>query len=92
MSRSPRAADSPPSTSLTRAYTSPRVLLDSRWDYRVALVDLVADDPSWQARAGFGQAGCQIDWDRQGVTCPVGQQSGSCERKVPQRRLALNTP
>lgn len=62
-----------------KGYTSAQVLLDSQRDYQVTLVGPVADDPSWQARAGegFAKAYFQIDWDRQVVTCPAGQQSGS---------------
>jgi transposase len=62
-----------------KGYTSAQVLLDSQRDYQVAIVGPVADDPSWQARAGegFAKADFRIDWDRQVVTCPAGQQSGS---------------
>ena len=62
-----------------KGYTSAQVLLDSAWDHQVTLVGPVADDPSWQARAGegFAKADFQIDWDRQVVTCPAGHQSGS---------------
>lgn len=62
-----------------KGYTSAQVLLDSARDYQVTLVGPVADDPSWQARAGegFAKAHFQIDWDRQVVTCPAGHQSGS---------------
>jgi transposase len=62
-----------------KGYTSAQVLLDSQRDYRVAIVGPVADDPSWQARAGegFAKADFRIDWDRQVVTCPAGHQSGS---------------
>ena len=37
----------------------------------------MADDPSWQARAGtgFDKAQFLVDWDRQVVTCPMGKQS-----------------
>ena len=47
---------------------------------RLALATLlgpVADDPSWQARAGtgFDKARFLVDWDRQIVTCPMGKQS-----------------
>ena len=62
-----------------KGYTSAQVLLDSKRDYHVAIVGPVADDPSWQARAGegFAKVHFQIDWDRQVVTCPAGQQSYS---------------
>lgn len=62
-----------------KGYTAAQVLLDSEQDYHVTLVGPVADDPSWQARAGegFAKAQFQIDWDRQVVTCPAGQQSYS---------------
>ena len=37
----------------------------------------MADDPSWQARAGMGfdKSRFLVDWDRQRVTCPAGKQS-----------------
>ncbi len=62
-----------------KGYTSAQVLLDSQRDYRVTIVGPVADDPSWQARAGegFDKAHFQIDWDRQVATCPAGHQSVS---------------
>lgn len=62
-----------------KGYTSAPVLLDSTRDSQVTLVGPVADDPSWQARAGegFAKAHFQIDWDRQVATCPAGQQSCS---------------
>ncbi len=62
-----------------KGYTAAQVLLDSERDHHVTLVGPVADDPSWQARAGegFAKAHFQIDWDRQVVTCPAGQQGYS---------------
>jgi transposase len=62
-----------------KGYTSAPVLLDSQRDYQVAIVGPVADDPSWQARAGegFAKADFQVDGDRQVVTCPAGHPSGS---------------
>ncbi len=73
-----------------KGYTSAQVLLDSQRDYQVAIVGPVADDPSWQARAGegFAKADFQVDWDRQVVTCPVGHQSGSWWRPVSRVRIA----
>jgi transposase len=58
-----------------KGYTSAQVLLDSQREYRVT----VADDPSWQARAGegFDKAHFRIDWEHQVVTCPAGKQSVS---------------
>lgn len=57
--------------------TDSHVLVDSRRDDDVTIVGPVADDPSWQARAGqgFDKAPFLVDWDRQVVTGPVGQQS-----------------
>ncbi len=62
-----------------KGYTAAQVLLDGQRDYHVAIVGPVADDPSWQARAGegFAKADFQVDWDRQVVTCPAGHQSSS---------------
>jgi transposase len=43
----------------------------------VTIVGPVADDPSWQARAGegFDKGSFDIDWERQVVTCPAGKQN-----------------
>jgi transposase len=60
-----------------KGYTDSQVLVDSQRTYGVTLLGPVADDPSWQARAGtgFDKAQCLVDWDRQIVTCPMGKQS-----------------
>jgi transposase len=60
-------------------YTAAEVLLASQRDYGVTIVGPVADDPSWQARAGAGFDKSQfvVDWDRRVVTCPNGKQSRS---------------
>ena len=62
-----------------KGYTSAQVLLDSQREDQVVIVGPVADDPSWQARAGegFAKADFQVDWDRQVVICPAGHSSGS---------------
>jgi transposase len=60
-----------------KGYTDSQVLVDSQRTYGVMLLGPVADDPSWQARAGtgFDKAQFLVDWDRQIVTCPMGKQS-----------------
>src|SRR5262245_13095851 len=60
-----------------KGYTDSHVLVDSQRTYGVTLLGPVADDPSWQARAGtgFDKAQLLVDWDRQIVTCPMGKQS-----------------
>ena len=60
-------------------YTAAEVLLASQRDYGVTIVGPVADDPSWQARAGTGFDKSQfvVDWERRVVTCPDGKQSVS---------------
>lgn len=60
-----------------KGYTDSHVLVDSQRTYGVALSGPVADDPSWQARAGLGfdKAQFLVDWDQQVVTCPMGKQS-----------------
>ena len=60
-----------------KGYTASQVLVDSQRTYGVTLIGPVADDPSWQARAGtgFDKAQFLVDWDRQVVTCPMGKQS-----------------
>ena len=60
-----------------KGYTDSQVLVDSQRTYGVTLIGPVADDPSWQARAGtgFDKAQFLVDWDQQVVTCPMGKQS-----------------
>ncbi len=58
-------------------YMSADKLLTSRSEHQIDLLGPVADDHSWQAKAGNGFAAAQfvIDWDAQQATCPMGQQS-----------------
>ena len=60
-----------------KGYTDSQVLVESQRTYGVTLIGPVADDPSWQARAGTGFDKSQflVDWERQVVTCPMGKQS-----------------
>src|ERR1039457_1470154 len=62
---------------LDKGYTDSHVILDSEQEYGVRIIGPVADDPSWQARAGegFDKSQFVVDWDRQTVTCPAGKQS-----------------
>jgi transposase len=53
-----------------------QVLVESQQTYAVTLLGPVAADPRGQARAG---AGCDtarflVEWERQVVTCPLGQE------------------
>jgi hypothetical protein len=59
-----------------KGYTDSQVLVESQRLYGVTLIGPVADDPSWQARAGtgFDKAPCLVDWDRKVVTGPMGTQ------------------
>lgn len=60
-----------------KGYTDSRVLIDSQRVYGVTIIGPVADDPSWQARAGegFDKGSFAVDWDREVVTCPAGKES-----------------
>jgi transposase len=60
-----------------KGYTDSHVLVDSQRDHAVTIIGPVADDPSWQARAGqgFDKSQFMVDWERQVVTCPAGKQS-----------------
>ena len=62
---------------IDKGYTDSQVLVESQRLYGVTLIGPVADDPSWQARAGtgFDKAQFLVDWERQVVTCPMGKQS-----------------
>ena len=58
-------------------YTGSRVLVDSRQRHGVAIIGVVANDPSWQARLddGLPKAAFGVDWEREVVTCPAGKRS-----------------
>jgi transposase len=60
-----------------KGYTDAHVLVDSQQDYGVTIIGPVAEDPSWQARAGegFDKGSFVVDWQRQVVTCPAGKES-----------------
>jgi Transposase DDE domain len=60
-----------------RGYTDSQILVDSQQQFSVEVIGPVADDPSWQARAGqgFAKAAFVVDWDRRVVTCPAGKRS-----------------
>jgi transposase len=60
-----------------KGYTDSQVLVESQRTYGVTLIGPVADDPSWQARAGtgFDKSQVLVDWDHKVVTCPMGKQS-----------------
>src|SRR5512135_3293943 len=60
-----------------KGYTDAHVLVESQSEYGVTLVGPVAEDPSWQARAGegFAKGSFEEDWDREVVTCPAGKES-----------------
>jgi transposase len=60
-----------------KGYTDSQVLVESQRLYGVTLIGPVADDPSWQARAGtgFDKAQFLVDWEQKVVTCPMGKQS-----------------
>jgi transposase len=60
-----------------KGYTDAHVLVDSQRDYGVTIVGPVAEDPSWQARAGegFDKGSFAVDWERRVVTCPAGKES-----------------
>ena len=60
-----------------KGYTDARVLVHSLREYGVTIVGPVAEDPSWQARAGegFDKGSFVVDWDREVVTCPAGKES-----------------
>src|SRR5512135_897927 len=60
-----------------KGYTDAHVLVDSQQDYGVTIVGPVAEDPSWQARAGegFDKGSFVVDWEKQVVTCPAGKES-----------------
>jgi transposase len=69
-----------PETHLVDAgYTTASGLVKSQDDYGVTIVGPVAQDASWQAKAGegFDRASFIVDWDAHTVTCPAGKQNYS---------------
>jgi transposase len=60
-----------------KGYTDAHVLVESQGEFGVTIIGPVAEDPSWQARAGegFDKRSFVVDWDRQVVTCPAGKES-----------------
>ena len=60
-----------------KGYTDSLVLVTSLSAYGVTIVGPVAEDPSWQARAGagFDKGSFVVDWEREVVTCPAGKES-----------------
>ncbi len=58
-------------------YPTADQLLTSRETHGIDLIGPVAEDHSWQAKAGEGFAAAQfvIDWERQCATCPQGHTS-----------------
>lgn len=60
-------------------YISAKRILESRDQFAIDLIGPVHVDPSWQARTpdAFDVAQFQVDWERQVVTCPQGEQSMS---------------
>ena len=60
-----------------QGYTGGEVLLESARRDGVRVIGPVAEDCSWQGRAGkgFDKAHFIIDWDARSVTCPAGHQS-----------------
>jgi transposase len=58
-------------------YMSADRLLTSQSKHAVDLIGPVADDPSWQAKAGegFGAAHFVLDWEAKQARCPQGKSS-----------------
>ena len=58
-----------------KGYTDSQVLVDSQREYGVTIVGPVADDPSWQARAGegFDKGSFVVDWEPARGDLPGGQ-------------------
>jgi transposase len=75
-----------------KGYTDSPVLVASLREYGVTIVGPVAEDPSWQARAGagFDKGSFVVDWDREVVTCPAGKESISwLPNTYPQNGMAF---
>jgi transposase len=74
-------------------YVRARNVVESREQHQIDLVGPVDTDHQWQARVegGFVTERFQIDWDRQQVTGPRGQQSIRwCETHTARRRTMIH--
>jgi transposase len=58
-------------------YTDAEVLVSSQNDYGVTILGPVAQDASWQTKAGegFDKEHFIVNWETETVTCPAGKQS-----------------
>lgn len=73
-------------------YTTAGNVADSRATYQVDVVGPMAEDASWQGRAGtgFAKQDFRVDWDLRRVTCPAGVVSRSWTRNPnPQKDYAF---
>lgn len=58
-------------------YVDGTLLVESRKDFGIELIGPVRPDVSWQAKApdAYDLSQFKIDWNKQHITCPAGQQS-----------------
>jgi transposase len=77
---------------LDAGYVDAQSLVEAKRDFGVTICSPVREKVSWQAKAGkgFDLSRFQIDWQKQAVTCPMGQISAQwCERHSEQRKPAI---
>ncbi len=76
---------------LDTGYVDGEHLVSSQSDYGIQLVGPVAQDVSWQAKAGQGYeaASFQVDWEHKTVTCPQGKSSRKWKRAQDHHHLQI---
>jgi transposase len=77
---------------LDAGYVDAEALVSAKQDLGVTIISPVREKVSWQAKAaqGFDLANFSIDWEKQIVTCPMGQTSPQwCERHSEGRKPAI---
>jgi len=77
---------------LDAGYVDAEALVSAKQDLGVTIISPVREKVSWQAKAaqGFDLANFSIDWEKQIVTCPMGQTSAQwCERHTEGRKPAI---
>ena len=77
---------------LDAGYVDAEVLVSAKQELGVTIISPVREKVSWQAKAaqGFDLANFSIDWEKQVVTCPMGQTSAQwCERHSDGRKPAI---
>ena len=77
---------------LDAGYVDAEALVAAKQDLGMTIISSIREKVSWQAKAGqgFDLASFSIDWEKQFVTCPMGQTSSQwCNRNTAGRKPAI---